>query len=326
MNNKITLLKQVGLFSTLKKRELSVLADYSEYHHFDPGDLIFEEGHRSREICVIKKGEVLISKHRGDEGEMELARFIQGECFGELDLLDNTPHTASAVADAKTILLIFPMKGVLFEDVVHNHPEMFARILHKLLAMIAGRIRSANTLISEKTQWIQDLRRKLYKDKLTGLHNRAFLEEDFEDLLPEYGDMTSMLLMKPDNFKEINDTCGHDAGDRVLKVIASTVKSVMREKDVAIRYRGDEFALVLPDTCCETAISIAHSLSHSIKGLNLSSFLNDHSLCISITVSIGVATYPQHAPDSRALTRIACNKMFEAREQGGDLILYMDKN
>ncbi len=319
MQEKIDLLKNVSIFSQLKKQDLSVVARYSHYDNFNRGETIFSEGSHSEELYIIKEGEVLISKHRGENEDMALARFIPGEIFGELDLLDNTPRTAVAVAEKDTTLLIFPKKGVQFKDILQKHPEIFARILHKLLAMIAGRIRTVNQHISEKTPLIQDLRRQLLKDKLTGLYNRTFLEEDFKALLPGYGVTTSLVMIKPDNFKYINDTFGHDAGDRVLKLMAAAVKSGLRGDDIALRYRGDEFTVILPDTGAKTASLIAEELRSKIYSLDVSCITGRQAF--QIAVSIGVCTYPVHADDTEALIAIALKKMFDARNSGGNLVI-----
>ncbi len=315
---KIELLQKVSLFSKLKGRELEVIARYSRYMKFAGEQIIFKEGSPSRELYVVMKGEVLIMKNQDGE-DLHLARFIPGECFGELDLLDNAPRSATAGAEKDTVLLTFPMKGVLFRDVIQKHPEIFARILHKLLATIAGRIRSTNKLISEKTPWIHELRRQLLIDKLTGLYNRTFLEEDFSTLLPEYGESTSLIMIKPDNFKEINDRFSHEAGDRVLKLMAEKVKSILRECDVTIRYRGDEFACVLPGADTKTAVKIAADLRAEIRQMDISDITK--GLSFNITVSIGVSTYPIHANDNIKLTTMAFEKMFEARNSGGNRVL-----
>ncbi|HUV08964.1 MAG TPA: cyclic nucleotide-binding domain-containing protein, partial [Spirochaetia bacterium] len=117
MSEKITLLRNVGLFSTLQDHELEVVAKYSEYHSYKKGAIIFKEGTSNEELFIIKKGEVVIKK--GQEGTVtDLARFIEGECFGELDLLDDTPRNASAVAEQDSVLLIFPVKKTPFQSVL----------------------------------------------------------------------------------------------------------------------------------------------------------------------------------------------------------------
>jgi len=318
MLKKIDLLRNVHLFSKLKDEELKVVAGLSRYYMFSKGQVIFNAGTKREELCIIKKGEVLISKKEQNGSNQDLARFIAHESFGELELLDNAPRTTTAVAEKDTILLIFPMKGAQFSDILNKYSKIFALVLHELIAMIAGRIRSTNKLISEKTPWVQDLRRQLLSDKLTGLFNRTFLEEDFASLLHEYGETTSLIMLKPDNFKEINDTFGHEAGDRALKLIADTVKSMMREDDVAVRYRGDEFAAVLPNTGTESAYKFAEELRSAFHWMKLG-HLTEGKID-TITVSMGISTYPSHADDSKGLIKSAFNRMFEARNSGGNCI------
>lgn len=319
LSEKIQLLRNASLFSKLREAELEIVAAYSDYYSFKKGDIIFNEGSVAEELYIIKSGEVLITREKENNEIIDVARFISNEYFGELSLLIHNPRTATAVAGKDTTLLTFPLKGFDFREVLEKHPEISARILHKFLATIAGRIRNTNKLISEKTPWIRDLRRQLFSDKLTGLYNRSFMENDFVTLLPGYGTSTSLLMIKPDNFKEINDTFGHDAGDTVLRLIAIFFQSILREDDIAVRYRGDEFAAILPNTTAEEAYVIAEDLRLAIKDMDISN-ATDGELN-NITVSIGLAVYPDHAANSIMLADRAHEKMFEAREKGGNRIL-----
>jgi diguanylate cyclase (GGDEF)-like protein len=227
--------------------------------------------------------------------------------------------TATAIAEKDTTLLIFPIEGVYFKDILEKHPEISARILHKFLSIVAGRIRNTNRLISEKTPWIRDLRRQLFSDKLTGLYNRTFIEEDFASLLPQYGETTSLIMIKPDNFKEINDNYGHDVGDKVLRLLAIFVQSILREEDIGVRYRGDEFAAILPNTDIEEALKIAEDLRSTVMEMDISHATSGE--LHKITVSIGASNYPEHATNNIMLADRAHEKMFEAREKGGNCVI-----
>jgi diguanylate cyclase (GGDEF)-like protein len=315
---KTALLKNVGIFSDLAEHELDVIASFSRYYHYGPGEVVFEEGSQPEELFVIKKGEIVIGKHR-KESDMEIARFIAGEAFGELELLDESPRSSGATARDNTTLLVFPMRGILFSDIIGRYPKIFARVLHKLLAMIAGRIRRTNKLISENTPWVQDLKRQLLRDKLTGLYNRTYLEEDFAELLPQHGDGTSLLMVKPDDFKAINDRCGHDVGDRVLRLLADTLGSLLEKGGTAVRYRGDEFALILPGAGVEIAKHTAEDVRLSVGALSVGDLTGGSVR--TITVSIGVGVYPQDGTSSAALIQSAFELMFKARNNGGDRIL-----
>jgi diguanylate cyclase (GGDEF)-like protein len=317
LSAKLELLKGVNLFSTLEKRELEVVAQNSDFRSYRKGDAIFHEGSRSGGLYVISRGEVLISKKRADGDTMDIAQFIQGESFGEMDLLENREMTASARAEAETVLLIFPSPGTRLQDVLGRHPDISARILHELMAVIAGRIRGINRLISEKSQWVRDLKRQLYYDKLTGLYNRTFLDEEFPKLCADYGPETSVIMIKPDNFKAINDLCGHDAGDRALRLIAFSVKSQVRHTDIVARYRGDEFAVIFPGTGIDKALVFAEHVRSLLSKLD---YTHITGTGFTTTVSIGLGTFPRHAGDPKELISLCFKRMFSARDEGGDRV------
>jgi len=269
-------------------------------------------------LYILSRGEVVVSKKTEQGHSIDLARFIPGDCFGELSILDGKPRTGTAVAAADSTLLVFPERSLSFRGLLERHPAIFAQILHKLLAIVAGRIRSTNALISERSPWVQQLRRQLLSDELTGLYNRTFLDEDFKEQLAQYGDSTCVLMIKPDNFKAINDTYGHEAGDAVLKLLASTIKSELRDSDIAVRYRGNEVAVILPDTVAPTALSIADKIREAIHQIDTAPVLDGNR--ISVTGSVGIALYPDNSTDSAELVERAFARMWEAREAGGNRV------
>jgi len=318
MNRKIDLLRKVELFSTLKNEELGIVARYSDYYSYKSGEIIFREGKHDEELYIIRDGEVLITRHRNGNRDVDLARFISGECFGEMNLFDSALRNTVARAERDTILLVFPMKGVKFQEIIHEHPDVFAHILHKIIAGIARRIRTANRLICEKEPWIQNLKTQIMRDELTGLHNRAYLEERLHKLFSAGGNKTSVLILKPDQFKRINDEYGHEAGDRVLRLIADTLNSFVSKDDVLIRFQGDEFLVVLPHTDRSVVCAIAEQYREGIREMDLSEIVKEY---FRFTVSIGVAAHNGQAGHSERTINAAMEAMLRAREIGGDCVL-----
>jgi diguanylate cyclase (GGDEF)-like protein len=124
--------------------------------------------------------------------------------------------------------------------------------------------------------------------------------------------------MKPDNFKTINDTYGHEAGDGALVIIAETMKSRLKEGDIGVRYRGDEYCIILPGRGAEEARSLAQDLLEAMKGMDISRITAGSAL--RVTSSIGIAVHPSKARDAQTLISGAFEAMMEARNAGGDRI------
>ena len=214
-------------------------------------------------------------------------------------------------------MLRFPAPGLAFRDLLEKKPEPWARILEKLLGVMAGRIRAANRLVSEKTPWVEELKRQLHRDKLTGLYNRTWLEESLAGFLGRPTG-TALLVLKPDNFKPINDTCGHDAGDRTLVLMGEMVRSRLAEGDSGVRYRGDEFCIVLPGRGLAPALAAAAALRDAVRGIDMRKAAGrDFPPLVG---SVGVAVAPGDAPDAKTLIARAFERMWEARAAGGDRV------
>ena len=313
---KLTLLSKAGLFSQLKETELRIIARYSGYRSFSQGEVIFPEGSHREELYLIRDGSVVIRRQSEGEGQ-DIARFVAGEVFGEMDLLDTAPRSASAIAEGPATLLVFPDK-VPFQDLLDRHPYVFARILRKLLGEIAGRIRAIDRLVSEKAPWIEELKRQLLRDKLSGLYNRAYLEEELPRLLSS-GRPTSLLVVKPDNFKTINDTCGHEAGDKTLVLIADALKSCLGEGDLGVRYRGDEYCAILPGRAAGEALRVAESLRAAVSSVDIAQVTA--GAVSTLPASVGACTYPGAAEDAKSLVSVCFERMWKARADGGNRVL-----
>ena len=319
---KLELLSSVDLFSQLSQQDLAVLAEHASFYEFAPAEVVFRAGTTERELFVIERGGVRIVK-QGDEGrEIDLARFVQGESFGEQDFLSDSPHTASAVSERSSRILIFPTRGTSLESLMMEYPTLFARVLHQFLVMVAGRIRSTNQLVSENSSWVEELRRQVFGDKLTGLYSKSYLDDELGGLLRRNRGQAGFLMIKPDNFKVINDSFGHEVGDQVLRILANHLRTLLTDDEIAVRYRGNEFAVVLPSTPYEEVLERAEALRAGMKRADLSPVVGDAE--VGLTFSVGVSVYPDHGTDSATLGARAHEVVFMARDAGGDQVLCAD--
>jgi diguanylate cyclase (GGDEF)-like protein len=170
------------------------------------------------------------------------------------------------------------------------------------------------SLIAEKIHLFQESQRLAITDDLTDLYNvRHFYKIlDTEIARTErYQTPFSLVLFDVDDFKRLNDSYGHQAGDEVLHSIASTMKQMARKTDVLARYGGEEFIAVLPNTAREKAFSLASRIKEAVEG---KVFLGEKA--VAVTLSGGVATFPEDAEDSKTLLYAADMAMYAAKAAG----------
>jgi len=157
------------------------------------------------------------------------------------------------------------------------------------------------------------------RDPLTGLYNRRALEDRARRevlLAGRTGRPLSLLLFDVDDFKAINDTHGHKAGDQVLESLARVVGQEVRGHDIVARYGGEEFLVLLPDTSGERAAELAERLRQALAGLPWPG--GDQAG--PVTASFGVATLGQPAQDWDTLVVAADRAMYAAKQAGKDRV------
>ena len=153
-------------------------------------------------------------------------------------------------------------------------------------------------------------------DDLTGLYNsRQFgkLIEDEVKRSSRYGERFSLVFLDLDHFKGINDTHGHLVGSRMLTEFGRLIGRNIRSSDMAARYGGDEFAIILPHTGKEEAVKMACNLLAAMKE---TSFVSDDNIPIALTASFGVATFPDDAENRADLIRAADAAMYNVKAAG----------
>ncbi|TFB54789.1 putative bifunctional diguanylate cyclase/phosphodiesterase [Cryobacterium tagatosivorans] len=154
-----------------------------------------------------------------------------------------------------------------------------------------------------------DLRRQVFTDDLTGLPNRRALYADVPERLTNCeGGRSALLLLDLDRFKEVNDSLGHDIGDRLLVQVGERLSGQLRPGDLLARLGGDEFALLLDDAGPELAVAVADNL-HTL----LAAPFTLAGIAVQTDVSIGIALYPEQGNDFRALLRRADMAMYKAK-------------
>ncbi|HUX40147.1 MAG TPA: GGDEF domain-containing protein [Rectinemataceae bacterium] len=307
-------LSRADLFSVFSRDELDWLAAKSEFLACGDGVAIFEPGDPGDRLYLVASGSVEVLS--SVDGSV-LAQFVAGDSFGELELLTRTKRNARARAVGPTSLLTFPKGGESIETALSSRPAVAARILRSFLLVVAGRTRKANALVKENSPWVRELRRQVYGDKLTGLLNKTYLDENLPKML---SGPTALLMLKPDNFKEINDRFGHEIGDAALVLMAGELERAVGKEGTAVRYAGNELAVVFQGKDRKGAQGAARAIQDRLSSLDLSPLTQDPSLRFGI--SLGIALYPEHGADAEALVKACVGLPLVGRARGGKLILF----
>jgi diguanylate cyclase (GGDEF)-like protein/PAS domain S-box-containing protein len=172
----------------------------------------------------------------------------------------------------------------------------------------------------EKQLLIEKLEYLSSTDGLTGLMNRRALTDSLVyeiDRAKRYNSEMSLILCDIDNFKEINDACGHDAGDKALQIIAASLKTILRKADLAGRYGGDEFMLILPETSVKGAEKIAEKILGVVRNAEMN-FIEDKSIRLSL--SIGLSRLEADSDTVDSLIKRTDDAMYASKEGGRDRV------
>lgn len=192
-----------------------------------------------------------------------------------------------------------------------------ALVIESILATLLNVVGSVKAVY----RYTKELEFYSTRDPLTNLFNQRVFWEILSneiDRSSRHDDRFALLSIDIDNFKIVNDTYGHNFGDNILQQISELLKKALRQGDIAARYGGDEFALILPKTDSEQAFLVAQRIIDDLKRVSLTA---PDGVIIRATVSIGIALFPTHARTPKELFMMADNMRSKAKYSGKNQIV-----
>lgn len=198
--------------------------------------------------------------------------------------------------------------GALVAVFDHDHPPEDSR--KKILSSLAMQAASA----VENVNFGELQRRLAITDPLTGLYNFRYLSNSLDREMSKsqrYGRNLSAAILDLDDFKKVNDTYGHQAGDELLKAVARVLMGNVRQEDMVTRYGGEEFSVVFPETSKSAALNVAEKLRRGVAGIRLPEYPE-----VRVTTSIGVASYPEDSEEQTELLMKADQALYQAKASG----------
>jgi len=249
---------------------------------------------------------------------------------GEIFFIEDTETTSffnnpialnEGIRSLVCVPLVFQSRimGILYlDDFV---PRQFDREKLNLLAILASFAAMAihNATLHKRTKLMA------ITDSLTGLHNHRYFKQYFRQEMARakrYHKPFSIIMMDVDDFKSFNDSFGHANGDNMLRVLGGVLMDTVRGVDVAFRYGGEEFIVLLPETRLEKAILAAERLRAAIQTGTAGKMSGPAGA--GVTVSIGVASYPENADKTDELFNIVDSLLYRAKRCGKNKVYHQE--
>jgi diguanylate cyclase len=320
MGVKDLLIKGTDIFSSLSEHEITLITENSELCTYAANEPVFSMNDPGNCLYIVESGEIIVQKQDENGQKNHIARFLKGDCFGELDLFTETPRLASSFASVNTVLLVFPKDRNGFTAFLDKNPDISARILHRIMVNVAERIRKVNILVKENSPLVQELKKQVYRDKLTGLYNQTYLIEKIRELINTENSGFFLLISKPDNFKDLNDTYGHDAGDIAIQLMAREMRDFIADDSRIVKYKGNALAVLLTGASRMEAVVLARNIRDFLNNLDVSVPCRGNKF--KITASIGITFFPDHGTDAEQLLFKTHELPLIGRNMGGNIILF----
>ena len=244
--------------------------------------------------------------------------FVRAEIIGPGYSLDGFLYEASGQKQLLDWVTRILLGAIVLLVLITLVAAYFVKINRRLVSA-ESRLRVVNETLSSNLAEISELHLRLQeqviRDPLTGLYNRRYLDETLERELARArrdGYPITLAMIDLDHFKRVNDTYGHKAGDEVLRDLGALLQAQAREGDIPCRFGGEEFVLVFPRMTLDVARQRAEQWREAFAGRST----RHGELEIVATMSVGLASYPEHGATAEALVESADQALYRAKAAG----------
>ncbi len=260
------------------------------------------------ELLLVRRGRVIAGSHLS-------AHVVVGRGLLTLGRTSFVAGSARLPVEGVSLVTVEPLSATSAGVRTYRSRTLVAALLTLLVAAAL-----AVPLARPLARRFGELSDRAERDALTGLANRRALDERLEEELDRarrYRTHLSLVLVDIDDFKQVNDRYGHQSGDELLRAFATALSGSLRELDLAARFGGEEFALLLPGTPTEGACIVAEQIRRIVSELQLA---GPGGLPIRLTASFGVADYPSCATVDQ-LYQFADRRLYQAKRRGKDQVV-----
>lgn len=307
--------------------ELEAVAGFLEPRIYPAKSPIYSEGDSGTEMFIIHTGTIGFFSNADSISRTENKKLGTKGFFGEMSLINGERRMTSAYAieDSK----VFILSGLNFHRMVWDTPMLGVKFLKAMALLRIERLAKTSGFLDDMVRWGEKARRRAVSDDLSGLFNRRFIEEAVvarfcRGVSPLHS--CALLMIDFDRFREINAAYGAVAGDAVISNVGATIQCLVGNGNIAARLSGDEFAVLLPDSGIDEAMELARKIQSETASLFLEfrTAPGNASQKVSQTVSIGVASSPDHAQTGDDLFQAADRALYRAKEEGRNRVCKYD--
>lgn len=308
-------IKDIHLFRQISDEHLiqvAAIIDQCPVIKVKQGQIVIDAQSRLSKLYIVLRGVLGVTGSVEEEQSTDLigTRYLPGECVGEISVLDEENHTATIMTLADSELL------VIESDCVWRLINESNGVARNLLQLLSFRIRAANAQIRNRQKVGEFYRQMSMIDGLTGLHNRAWLNNQLPALI-DNAHLTktplSIVMVDLDHFKRFNDQYGHVAGDDALQTAAKVINAGIRPSDFAARYGGEEMMVMLPNTNQTDALAVAERLCRKLRSTPV--LTHGEKSLPHVTASFGLVTVDEER-DVATIIAKADAALYRAKSAG----------